>query len=220
MTDVAEHGSKFMRDLAEAASRNPLSAALIGMGALWLFSAGRSGIGPAGKASLSAASERLQNGASAAFEGSTQFGREQADKFSDYARAIPEIGMEMIENAGANVAELFRAQPLAPGALGLAVGAGSAAALPASKTETELLGEPSAAVKDSVQQFAAAKTAELSKVAENALNAAAEEARNQGLTLDAAKSAGRDMADRVGRVIDAAGQRAGEPSGTTERGPD
>lgn len=40
MTDVSEHGSKFLRDLGDAASRNPLAAALIGMGVLWLFSGG------------------------------------------------------------------------------------------------------------------------------------------------------------------------------------
>ena len=32
MTDVAERGSDFIKDLGDAARRNPVSAALIGMG--------------------------------------------------------------------------------------------------------------------------------------------------------------------------------------------
>ena len=37
MTEVLERGSSFVRDLGEAARENPVSAALIGMGVLWLF---------------------------------------------------------------------------------------------------------------------------------------------------------------------------------------
>jgi hypothetical protein len=39
MTDVAERGSDFIKDLGDAARRNPISAALIGMGIVWLFAA-------------------------------------------------------------------------------------------------------------------------------------------------------------------------------------
>lgn len=38
MTDVTEQGADVLRELGRAASRNPISAALIGVGALWLFS--------------------------------------------------------------------------------------------------------------------------------------------------------------------------------------
>ena len=47
MTDVAERGSDFIKDLGDAARRNPISAALIGMGIVWLFAGGKSGLGPA-----------------------------------------------------------------------------------------------------------------------------------------------------------------------------
>src|ERR1700749_2664591 len=40
MSDMTEKGSDFVRDLGEAARQNPLSAALIGMGVLWLFTGG------------------------------------------------------------------------------------------------------------------------------------------------------------------------------------
>src|SRR5205085_8945371 len=37
MTELMEKGSSFVRDLGEAARDNPISAALIGMGILWMF---------------------------------------------------------------------------------------------------------------------------------------------------------------------------------------
>jgi hypothetical protein len=40
MTDVTEKGSDFIKDLGDAARRNPISAALIGMGLVWLFAGG------------------------------------------------------------------------------------------------------------------------------------------------------------------------------------
>ena len=41
MSDISERGTDFVRDLGDAARKNPLSAALIGMGVLWLFTGSR-----------------------------------------------------------------------------------------------------------------------------------------------------------------------------------
>ena len=41
MNDISEKASGFIHDLGEAARQNPFSAALIGMGVLWLFTNGR-----------------------------------------------------------------------------------------------------------------------------------------------------------------------------------
>src|SRR6187431_2300942 len=41
MNDISAKASGFVHDLGEAARQNPLSAALIGMGVLWLFTNGR-----------------------------------------------------------------------------------------------------------------------------------------------------------------------------------
>jgi hypothetical protein len=41
MNSVSEKGSDFIQDLGEAVRKNPLSAALIGMGVLWLFTGSR-----------------------------------------------------------------------------------------------------------------------------------------------------------------------------------
>ena len=42
MSDMSEKTADFVKDLGDAARRNPVSAALIGMGVLWLFTGGKS----------------------------------------------------------------------------------------------------------------------------------------------------------------------------------
>jgi hypothetical protein len=42
MNNVAETGSDIMQNLGDAVRKNPVSAALIGMGVLWLVSGGKS----------------------------------------------------------------------------------------------------------------------------------------------------------------------------------
>ena len=41
MNNISEKGSDFIEDLGDAVRKNPLSAALIGMGVLWLFAGSR-----------------------------------------------------------------------------------------------------------------------------------------------------------------------------------
>ncbi len=220
MSDVSEKGSDFIRDLGDAARQNPLSAALIGMGVLWLFTGGRtveragefvrsrfdripnaangafeaagstlkSAAGSIG-GGIGSATETLQDGAAAALDNAGRFGRKQANAVSDYAGSIPGAGVEMFETARSNLTELFKAQPLALGAVGLAIGAGIAAALPPSEVEAA---------------FAAEQTDRATKVAEGVMGAVTEEARKQGLTIEGAKSAAGEISAKVGRVGDAA----------------
>jgi hypothetical protein len=271
MTELREKGSSFVRDLGDAARENPISAALIGMGILWMFGGSAASVARrarvdrmldrAGEASeatssmirstasrlgenVTSATKKVQSSASDAIEGATRFSREQiegASRFGreqieeagrfgqeqtdtlgryarsvpeyarwipDYARAIPESGGEMMQTLRSNLAELFKAQPLALGAVGLAIGAGIAAALPPTKVESEYLGEASDAVQEKAKQFAG----EAKEVSEDAFNAAAEEARRQGLTLEGAKSAAGEVSQRASRVAGAATAKgASEP---------
>src|SRR3982751_2210438 len=41
MSEFSEKGSDFLRDLGDAARNNPISAALIGMGVLWMLTGAR-----------------------------------------------------------------------------------------------------------------------------------------------------------------------------------
>src|SRR5215213_1637056 len=226
MTQLLEKRSNFVRDLGEAARENPLSAALIGMGVLWMFGgsaatvARRVGIdrmpdprgavsdatnsilntGAAVGGSVASATSKLQRSASEALEGATRFGREQADTLAQQARAIPESGGQMVSTLRSNLSDLFNAQPLALGAIGLAIGAGIAAAMPSTRVEAEYFGEASDAVKEKAKQFASEQSDRATTIAEEAFNAASEEARRQGLSVEGAKSAASEVTQKVYRV--------------------
>jgi hypothetical protein len=116
----------------------------------------------------------------------------------------------MFDSARSNLTELFRTQPLALGAIGLAIGAGIAAALPSSEVEAAYLGETSDTVKAKAADFAAEQTARATAVAEDVRGAVTEKARKQGLTVEDAKSAVGDISAKVGRVVDAAGKGISE----------
>jgi hypothetical protein len=157
---------------------------------------------------IGSVAEQVHDGATEAFDSASRFGREQADTAYEYVRSVPETGMEMMQNACTNLAEIFRTQPLALGAIGVAIGAGIAAALPPTEVETDYLGETSDAFKEGAQALLAEQATRTAAAAESAIGAAAEEARNQGLTIEDAKFAAIETSAKVGRVLSAAGKKA------------
>jgi hypothetical protein len=242
VSDISQKTSTFVRDLGEAARQNPLSAALIGMGVLWLFTGGRTveragefvrhgGFGRIPDAAndafeaarstfrsgadvigerVGSAKDALRDGSADALDSATRLGRDYADTASEYVSSMPGAGAEMLDTLRSNMTEVFRAQPLALGAIGLAIGAGIAAALPSSELEAAYLGETSDTVKAKAAEFASEQAAHATKVAGNVMDAVTEEARRQGLTVESAKSAVGDISARVGRVVDVAGKGISE----------
>jgi hypothetical protein len=238
MTDISQKGSNFVRDLGDAAQRNPVSAALIGMGVIWLFTGNRpvkragdvvraAGLDRipdvAGEALQSARSSlrsgvdtisdsagavggALRDGGANVLDGATQRGRDYANAASEYVSALPESGAELFGTVRSNLSEVFRTQPLALGAVGLAIGAGIAATLPASEIEASYLGEASDSVKATAAEFAAKQTDRVTAVAGNVLQAVSDEARSQGLTFEGAKAAAADLSEKIGRVAEGAGK--------------
>jgi hypothetical protein len=242
MNDISERGSDFVRDLGEAVRKNPLSAALIGMGVLWLFTGNRPAE-RAGKFARGSGFDRIPDAAGNAFggthstlrsrvdsfgervmptkdtlqdraadvlENAARFGHEQGGAASEYAFSIPEHGAEIFDTVRSNLKDLFRAQPIALGAIGLAIGAGIAAALPSSEAEDAYLGETSDTVKAKAAQFAAEQTDRAATVAENVMQVVADESRRQGLTVEGAKEAVGDVSAKVGRVVDTANKGISE----------
>jgi hypothetical protein len=237
MNNVSEKGSDFIQDLGDAVRKNPLPAALIGMGVLWLFagsrpaesvgdfarSSGLDRIPDAAGYAADAARSTLRSGTDAVGErvasakdvvkdgvvdalDSTRYGREYADTASEYVTSIPGSSAEIFDAVRSNLTDLFKAQPLALGAIGMAIGAGIAAALPATEIEADYLGETSDTVRKNAVQFAAEQTNRVTTVAEAVVNAVKEEAATQGLTLAGAKAAAGDISAKVSRVVDASGK--------------
>jgi hypothetical protein len=238
MNNVSEKGSDFIQDLGDAVRNNPLSAALIGMGVLWLFagsqpiervgdfarSSGLDRIPDAAGNAFEAARSTLRSGTDAvgervasakdivkdgvvdAFDSATRYGREYADTASENASSIPGSSGEIFDTVRSNLSDFFRAQPLALGAIGIAIGAGIAAAFPATQIEADYLGETSDTVKKTAAQFAAEQTDRVTSVAGNVVKTVKEEATTQGLSLDGAKTAAGDISAKIGRVVDATGK--------------
>ena len=222
MTDVTEKGSDFIRDLGDAARRNPVSAALIGMGLVWLF-AGKSAVDrgdilhrtgldrlpDAARNTMNAAQDRLASAADAVRETGSD-GIETATRMaSEYAKSLPDSA-DVFGNVRDNLTDLFKAQPLALGAIGLAIGAGIAAALPATEIENSYLGETSETLKSKAAEIAGDQIEKATSLATDVVETVAEEARKEGLTIDGAKAAMSDLSGKVGRVVDAAGKSVSE----------
>jgi len=241
MNSVSEKGSDFIRDLGDAARKNPVSAALIGMGILWLFTGNR----PVERASdfvrtgldripdaagdafdatrstlrsgsdvigerVASVKDVVRDGASSALDNAGRYSREYADAASEYVSSVPGASAEIFDTVRSNLSDVFRAQPLALGAIGLAIGAGIAAALPATELEADYLGETSDTVKAKATEFAEETADRVTKVAGNVLEAAAQEAQQQGLTLEGAKSAAGDISAKVGLIVETAGNSISE----------
>jgi hypothetical protein len=217
MNDITDKTSGFVEDLADAARRNPISAALVGMGVLWLFASGKS-IGRAGDLLRSAGLEHIPEAARNTLDfaqagiGASRGAVKDAagssfealrERGADAARAMSDPG-EIFENSRDNLTELFRTQPLALGVIGLAIGAGMAAALPNTEVENTYLGEASKTVRSKTAELAGQQVETAKTLATNVVDAAAEEARKQGLTLEGAQAAAGDVVAKVSRVGDAA----------------
>jgi hypothetical protein len=226
MNDRTESGSSFVEDLRDAAARNPVSAALIGMGVLWMLTGAKSPAG-AGNAFRGAGPDRIPEAldnvrsrlkesagsatdvAASTLNAVLERGATTLDNVADYGRGMPEPGA-VFDTARDGLSELFRAQPLALGAIGLAIGAGIAAALPKTDVEDAYLGEVSQTVKTQAMEIAGQQVGEATALASDVVNAASAEARKQGLTSEGAKAAVDDITGRVGRVVDAAKSGIGE----------
>ena len=233
MNDVSEKGTDFIQDLGDAVRKNPLSAALIGMGILWLFagsrpmeragdfarSSGLDRIPDAAGNAFDAARSTLGSGTDAVgervasakdvvkvFDSATRYGGEYADTASEFVTSIPGSSAEIFDTVRSNLSDIFKAQPLALGAIGIAIGAGIAAALPATEIEADYLGETSDSVREKAAQFAAEQTDRVTTVAGKIVDAVKEEAATQGLTLEGAKTAAGDISAKVGRVVAASGK--------------
>ena len=114
------------------------------------------------------------------------------------------MGGNFLSHARDNLADLFEAQPLAIGAVGLAIGASIAAAVPTTEVEGAYLGETSDLVKRKMTEVAGEQADRMTETGKKVVEAALDEAREQGLTAEGVKSAVSDVSGKVGRVAETA----------------
>jgi hypothetical protein len=213
MNDTTERSSDFVQDLGDAIRKNPLSAALIGMGAVWLLSS--RGVADAARGAWQGHGKALREGAQATADVVRDHGSQAADQLSDagislassareYAHSAPDFAGNLLGDTRANLGELFRSQPLALGAVGLAIGAAVAASLPTSELERTHLGDSSDFVKQKASEFAGEHTQRAVEIGKKVVDAVADEARQQGITVEALTASANDVSSKVARVASAA----------------
>jgi len=226
MTDTSERVTGFVQDLGDAVKQNPLSAALIGMGMVWLFAnrgqatgaAAMRGIADAAQdawkgasSNLQSTSEGIQSGissvssvmrdqATSASNAIGESGSRIASQFADRAEEIPELAASAFDEARSNLSRIFRRQPLALGAVGLAIGAAVAASLPMTEAEREYLGETSDQVKEELGDLADEKAQQATEIGQRVFEAMADEAQKQGLTTEGLKSTASELSEKVTRL--------------------
>ncbi|MCG6206809.1 hypothetical protein LPW26_19340 [Rhodopseudomonas sp. HC1] len=222
----------FIHELGDAVRRNPVSTALIGMGVLWLFTGAKTGervsrlahstgldrvpdmasdLVDAGRARMHDVQDRIGDSlsdanakASSVVSAVRETGTAAFDRVSDAGREIPERGAELFGAARSQVSELFEEQPLLLGALGLAIGAGIAASLPSTTVEADLFGETSDDFKNQAREFVSHANERVGAAARDAVSAATEEARRQGLTPEGVMNAVGEVGNKAKRVVSAA----------------
>jgi ElaB/YqjD/DUF883 family membrane-anchored ribosome-binding protein len=160
--------AEFVQNLGGTAKNNPLPIALTAIGIGWLMALGREPAQPSYGSSMS--SSGLRDKASGAMQGASDSLSSAKDRVTGSMSSMRERASGTMESmrgrasqvAGAtreqwdrargNVDYIVREQPLALGAIGLAVGAVLAALAPKTQKEEELMGEASRNLMDKAKE--------------------------------------------------------------------
>jgi ElaB/YqjD/DUF883 family membrane-anchored ribosome-binding protein len=179
--------AEFVQNLGGTAKQNPLPLALTAIGIGWLMALGRQ---PAQQNYGSTSSSGLREGMQSASDslssakdrvsGSMSSMRERAsgtmDSMRGRASQMAGATRDQWDRARGNVDYIVREQPLALGAIGLAVGAVLAALAPKTQKEEELMGEASRNLMEKAKQTG---SQQLEK-AQEAVKQVAEKASTEG----------------------------------------
>jgi hypothetical protein len=221
MSDTMSAASDFAKDFGAAVSRNPLPAALIGMGLVWLF-AGRPGAaglrrsrsadswspGVPNRSLGESVSDYVGSGVSALRETGAATAEKAAEAASSLGRSaanlVPGTNSDLYVNARSALAETLQRQPLLLGAMGLAIGAGVAASLPITRTEADFLGETSANLQEKARAIAMEQTKRAGDAAQSLAGTAADEARHQGLTPEGVRGGVAQAGQKIENLVEGA----------------
>ena len=147
------------------------------------------------------AADAVASAYDATYDATTNAASRATDTLSNAAtaHAMQEKGTKWGSTLQQNIGEIFERQPLLLGAVGIAIGAGIAASVPATEAENKVMGGASDFVREAVSE----KAAQVKEMAD----AAVHEAKAQGLTPEAAGEALRAIGDKMGAVAQAAASK-------------
>lgn len=140
--------NEFVHNLGGAAKQNPMPVALVSIGLAWLMALGRQ---PAQRES-SVSTSGLRRGASQGFSSAKERIAGSMDSMRGKAGNVAESAKEQWERARGGLDYLVNEQPLALGAIGLAIGAVLGATAPRTRAEEQLMGEASRNLMDKAKE--------------------------------------------------------------------
>jgi hypothetical protein len=130
--------------------------------------------------------------------------QETGSSLSAAARSAQERGYSMGQTVQRDLADIFERQPLLLGAVGVAIGAALAAAVPATDAENRLMGETSESLKEQAKQMASAQMERAKSMGTDLVQEVSREAGAQGLTAAAASQAFSAIKDKLSSVAESA----------------
>ncbi|MFC7054164.1 DUF3618 domain-containing protein [Hansschlegelia quercus] len=190
-------GSDFVRNAATQARDNPLPVLLIGAGLAWLMSGRKPAAGPSLGAlhgggvrtahdardltsSAAAAVGDAMSSASAGMRDALGAGKSGVEGVGAKVGSLASSAGDTLQTGGARIGDavselqrLCTENPIAVGAIGLAIGAALGAALPGTETENRLMGSEADELKSALK----AKADEQLERGERAMQAGLEEAK-------------------------------------------
>ncbi len=209
-------GNEFVQNLGTQAKNNPMPIALVGIGLAWLMASGKN---PPARYSYSSDSSSygaslgdragelgsktsemasgmrdkasgMASSAKATLTDSTQAVGDRLRKARDTLTSTGQSARHQVERARSGMDYMMREQPLALGAIGLAIGAVIAAMAPRTRKENELMGETRDQLLDQAKEAGKEKLEQAKEVANSAVGAAAKEAEQRGLKPQSGSSQG------------------------------
>lgn len=175
--------------------------------------AGAAGLSEASRSRIAQARQRMESAADEV-RSRTAHARHAAWR---RLRQAGRDGARQMQRARHGAAELADRYPLSLMALGVAAGAVLGTALPETRREDRWLGEAGEALRERTGEALHQQGRRVEAAAGAAQEAAAEEARTQGLTGEGLRRQGSELRERAGQVAHAAGDEA-ERQGLTAEG--
>jgi hypothetical protein len=176
--------NEFVQNLGVQAKNNPMPIALVGIGLAWLMASGKqppsSNTGTSGNIDAGSVRSSLGNRAGELRDqaaGMTQSAKDKISQATDRVRALGDTARSQVERAKGSMEYMLREQPLALGAIGVAIGALLAAMAPRTRQEDELMGETRDRLVDQAKEVGKEKVEQAKEVANAVVGTVKNEAK-------------------------------------------
>src|SRR5688500_3520740 len=226
-------GHEFVQNLGTQAKNNPMPIALVGIGLAWLMASGKnpparysySSSGPSLGERAGEMRDKASGLASSMSDRASGMASSTKSKISDTTHAVGDrirqardsltstgqSARHQMERARSGMDYMMREQPLALGAIGVAIGAVIAAMAPRTQKEDELMGDTRDRLLDQAKEAGKEKLEQAKEVANTAVGAATKEAEQRGLKPQSGQSDGGKSSSDWNKPSDFGKQTSSKP---------